>query len=27
MKKLISSESEFEQNIAYSRAVVKGNWV
>ena len=27
MKKLISSESEFEKNIAYSRAVVKGNWV
>ena len=27
MKKLISSESEFEQNIAYSRAVVKGNWI
>jgi len=27
MKKLISSESEFEKNIAYSRAVVKGNWI
>ena len=27
MKKLISSESEFEKNIAYSRAFVKGNWI
>ncbi len=27
MKKLISSNSIFEKNIAYSRAVVKGKWV
>ena len=27
MKKLISSGSEFEKNVAYSRAVVQGDWV
>ncbi|MEM7163317.1 MAG: RidA family protein [Bacteroidota bacterium] len=27
MKRLISSGSEFEEKIGYSRAVVQGNWV
>lgn len=27
MRKLISSESRFEKEIGYSRAVVDGNWV
>ena len=27
MKKLISSGSEFEKKVAYSRAVVQGDWV
>ncbi len=27
MKRLISSKSKFEEDIAYSRAVVKGKWV
>ncbi|MFT4602616.1 MAG: enamine deaminase RidA (YjgF/YER057c/UK114 family) [Arenicella sp.] len=27
MRKLISSGSEYEKNVAYSRAVVQGDWV